>query len=170
MRVPALLALAGLTLGAAACATVEPPPAPPEPVPAAGAAPLPTEGHDWLLSTDDDTARLAYGVPESDDLKLGFDCRRGSGRLEIVALAEKGAKAEISLESGGESERFPARSEPSQLNDGVILIADASSAEPVFQRFRRVGWIALWRNGERDAYAPHPGSLPRIEDFFAFCG
>jgi hypothetical protein len=170
MRVPVLLVLWGVTLGAAACATVEPTPAPPEPTPAASAAPLPTEGHDWLFSADDDIARLAYGVPESDGLKLGFDCRRASGQLEIVAIAAKGAKAEISVESGGETERFPARSEPSQLDDGVLLTADASTADPVFQRFRRVGWMALWRDGEREAYAPQPGSARNVEGFFAFCG
>ncbi|MBI2260636.1 MAG: hypothetical protein HYU62_03115 [Caulobacterales bacterium] len=170
MRAPALFALSGLALGAAGCATVEPATGSSEAPPAAGGAPVPTEGHDWFFNTDDGTARLAYGVPESDDLKLGFDCRRGSGRLEIVALGEKGAKAEISVESGGETERFPARSEPSQLNDGVILTADASTAEPVFQRFRRVGWMALWRDGEREAYAPQPESAGGIEGFFAFCG
>ena len=30
------------------------------------------------------------------------------------------------------------------IHDGVILSAEARAAEPVFQRFRRVGWIALW--------------------------
>lgn len=169
MRVPALLVLSGLTLGAAACASVEPA-ATPEPLPGASAAPAPTEGHDWIFSADEDTARLAYGVPESDGLKLGFDCRRASGRLGIVALAEKGAKSEISVESGGETGWFPARSEPSQLDDGVLLTADASTAEPVFQRFRRVGWMALWRDGEREAYAPQPGSERNVEGFFAFCG
>ncbi len=113
---------------------------------------------------------LAYGLAESDDLKLGFDCARGSGRLGIVTIAEKDAKAEIHVESGGDTERFSAASEPSQLNDGVILTASASTSEPVFQRFRRVGWMAQWRNGERDAYAPQPGSEPNIERFFAFCG
>ena len=166
MRAPILLALSGLALGAAACATVEAPPLPP----ASSGAPLPVEGHDWMFSADEDTARLAYGVPESDDLKLGFDCRRTSGRLEIVTLAAEGAKTEILVESGGETERYAARSEPSQLDDGVILTADASTAEPVFQRFRRVGWMALWRDGEREAYAPHSESRPHVESFFAFCG
>ena len=169
MRARALSALSALALGAAACATVEPA-ASPEPQPVAGGAPLPVEGYDWFFSSDDDTARLAYGLAESDDLKLGFDCRRGAGRLEMVAIAEKGAKAEIHVESGGETERFRASSEPSQLNDGLFLTAEASTAESVFQRFRRIGWLAQWRDGEREAYAPQPESAPNIERFFAFCG
>ena len=168
MRATALLVLSGLALGAAACASVEPPAAALPPPP--GPGPAPVETQDWFYSADDDAARLAYGVAESDDLKIGLDCRRGSGRLELVTIAEQGAKAEILVESGGETGRFAAGSEPSQLNDGVILTAEASAAEPVFQRFRRVGWLALWRDGEREAYAPHPPSRPDIERFFAFCG
>jgi len=169
MRMRALVALSVLTLGASACATAGPP-ASPAPPPAPGGAPVAVEGYDWFYSPADDSARLAYGLAESDDLKLGLDCRRGSGRLEMVAIAEKGAKAEIHLESGGETEQFPAAAEPSELHDGVFLSAGASTAEPVFQRFRRVGWLAQWRGGEREAYAPHPGSAPDIERFFAFCG
>jgi hypothetical protein len=170
MRMRALFALSALTVGAAACATVEAPgPAPGEP-PSTVGGPSPITGYDWFYSTDDDTARLAYGLAESDDLKLGFDCRRGSGRLEMVAIAEKGARPEIYVESGGETERFPATSEPSQLHDGVFLNAAASTTEPVLQRFRRVGWLAQWRDGDREAYAPQPDSAGNIDRFFAFCG
>lgn len=170
MRLRALLVLSALASTAAACATVETPAmVAPEP-PAGGGAPAPVEGYDWFYHPDEDAARLAYGLAESDDLKLGFDCGRGTGRLEMVAIAEKGAKAEIHVESGGDTERFSAASEPSQLHDGVILTASASTSEPVFQRFRRVGWMAQWRNGEREAYAPHPASAANIERFFAFCG
>lgn len=168
MRAPALLVVSGLALGAAACASVEG--TAPAPLPAPGPAPSPVANHDWFYNVDEDTARLAYGVAESDDLKLGLDCGRATGRLELVSIAQQGAKPEFLLESGGETGRFPAEAEPSQLNDGVILTARASTSEPVFQRFRRVGWVALWRDGEREAYAPHPPSLPDIERFFAFCG
>ena len=172
MRMRALPVLSALALSAVACASVDPAaPAPPTaPPPATGAAPLPVEGYDWFFNIDEDAARLAYGLAESDDLKLGFDCRRGSGRLEAVAVARKGARAEISIESGGETARLPAAAEPSQLNDGLLLTAPASTAEPVFQRFRRLGWLAQWRDGEREAYAPQPGSAADIERFFAFCG
>lgn len=169
MRAPALLVLSGLALGAAACANVEPTSFA-APTPAANGSPQPVEGYDWFYHPDDTGARLAYGVAESDDLKLGIDCLRGSGRLELTTVAEDGAKAEIYLESGGDTERFSAVSEPSQMHDGVILTAGAATSEPVFLRFRKVGWLAMWRDGEREAYAPHPQSLPVIERFFAFCG
>lgn len=74
MRAPALLVLSGLVLGAAACAGVEPTP-PVSPLPAPGGAPPPLEGHDWFYHPDGDAARLVYGTPESDDMKLGVRLR-----------------------------------------------------------------------------------------------
>lgn len=168
MRAPALLVLSVLSLGAAACATTEPTPATPAAV--ASSSPVPVEGYDWFFHQDADNARLAYGLAESDDLRIGLDCARASGRLELSATGAEGAKPEIYLEAGGDTERFPATSEPSQVTDGVFLTAQARADEPVFLRFRRIGWLALWQDGERRAYAAHPQSAPNIERFFAFCG
>lgn len=169
MRAAVLIALGGLALGAAACATVEPPE---EAIPgvAATGAPAPVPDHDWFYHRDGEEARLVYGLAESDDLRLGLDCRQGSGTLELSAIGGPDAKPEILIEAGGETGRFPARSEPSELHDGVFLTAAATADNPVFQAFRRVGWLALWQDGEREAFAPHPESRPNIERFFLFCG
>ncbi|MDQ3124453.1 MAG: hypothetical protein M3Q74_02470 [Pseudomonadota bacterium] len=169
MRGPALIVLSGLALGAAACATVEPP-VEPTPAVASTGAPAPVANHDWFYHRDGEQARLVYGLAESDDLRLGLDCNEGSGRLALSAVGGPEAKPEIHVESGGETERFAAQAEPSELHDGVFLTAEAAADAPVFQRFRRIGWIALWQGGERQAYAPHPESAPNIERFFAFCG
>ena len=169
MRAPVLIVLSGLLLGASACATVETP-AELAPAVVSSGAPAPVADHDWFYHRDGEEARLADGLAESDDLRLGLDCRQGSGRLTLSAVGGPDAKPEIHVEAGGETERFAARSEPSQLHEGVFLTAEAAADAPVFQRFRRAGWLALWRNGERQAYAPHPESAPNIERFFAFCG
>ncbi len=169
MRAPALLVLTGLALGAAACATVEPP-MESAPAVASSGPPAPVADHDWFYHRDGEEARLVYGLAESDDLRLGLDCSQGSGQLVLSAIGGPGARPEIHVEAGGETKRFPARSEPSELHDGVFLTAEAAADTPVFQRFRQVGWLALWQDGERQAYAPHPGSAPNIERFFAFCG
>lgn len=164
MRLRVLPPLLALTATLAACATAPSPVAPPV------AGPAPIEGYDWIFHEDDGEARLAYGVAESDDVRVALDCRRGSGRLALTALAEPDAEPTILIESGGETERFAAASEEDLLHDGLILTAMAAADAPVFQRFRRTGWLALWQAGGREAYAPHPGSADRIERFFAFCG
>ena len=168
MRVPALLLLSGLALTTAACNTTDMAGGPTaEPL---TAAPQPVEGYDWFYHVDGDDARLAYGLAESDDLRLGMDCRRGSGRLALNAPSQDEGAKDIHIESGGDTERFPAQSEPSQLHDGVFLTAPAEAGAPVFRRFRQVGWLAVWQGETREAYAPHPASRDNIERFFAFCG
>lgn len=149
-----------------ACASGQPS----RPVAAAtGPAPLPVAGYDWFLNADGEESHLAYGVAESDDVPISLSCRSGSGRLEVTATAPVGAR-EIRLESGGDTENFTAISEPDVINDGVYLTAQAQADTPVFLRFRRVGWLALWQDGQRRPLVPQPQSLARIEQFFRACG
>lgn len=169
MRGPTILILTVLAATLSACATAGPT-APSPTDTASSGSPAPVENYDWFFHGDETSARLAYGLEESDDLRLGLDCDRGSGRLALSGNAPAGARAEFRIESGGETERFVAKAEPSELHDGVFLSAEARADAPVFQRFRRIGWLAMWQDGEREAYAPHPASAPNIERFFAFCG
>ncbi len=162
--IPALVVL-GLT---SACAANRTPAASPVAVPIAS-APAPVAGYDWHFTPDAESVFLAYGVAESDDLRLGLHCAAGSGKVDLTVPGPAGVR-EIQLESGGETERFPAEGEPSQLHDGDILTATAGASEPVFQRFRRVGWMAQWIDGQREVYAPHPGSEAGVERFFDRCG
>jgi hypothetical protein len=167
MRLPVLLLLGGLALTTAACAPVS------GTVPtlsAAGYTTTPVADYDWFLHLDGDDARLAYGLRDSDDLRLGLDCGRGTGRVALSALGETGARPEISLESGGEAALYPATAEASELLDGVVLSATAPAAAPVFQRFQAVGWLAQRQADDIHAYVAHPGSTAGIARFFAFCG
>ncbi len=169
MRSPTILVLTVLAATASACATAGPTARLAITTDSSG-SPAPVEDYDWFFHLDETSARLAYGLAESDDLRLGLDCERGTGRLSLSGNAPVGAKAEFQIESGGETERFAATAEPSELHDGVFLSAEARADAPVFQRFRRVGWLAMWQDGKRQAYAPHPGSMPNIDRFFTFCG
>ncbi|WP_295169179.1 hypothetical protein [uncultured Brevundimonas sp.] len=151
----------------AACATQAP-------MPAAGSAatasaPTPMPGYDWFLNTDGQEAMLAYGVANSDEVKLKLACQAGSSALELTAASDKPGR-EIYLESGGDTERYRAASEPAVVHDGELLTAQAKTKDPVFQRFRRLGWIAAWADDERHVYAAHPAAKVQIERFFTVCG
>ena len=159
------LSLAGLALLVAGCASVD---RNEDPL-AYASAPAPVADYDWFYHDDDQQASLAYGLKQSDDLRLGLECSRGAGKLELSAVAAPGIR-EIHLESGGDTERFRAEGEPSELHDGDFLTAEAKADLPVFQRFRRLGWLAQWQGEHREAYAAHPTTLPNIERFFSFCG
>ncbi|MDI1279862.1 hypothetical protein [Brevundimonas sp.] len=167
MRLPLPLLLSGLALTAVACAPVA---VPAPTLLASGYATAPVANYDWYLHVDGDDARLAYGLRDSDDLRLGLDCGRGSGRVAVSALGETGARPEINLESGGEAALYPATAEASELTDGVVLSASVPAAAPVFRRFQAVGWLAQRQADDIHAYVAHPGSQARITRFFAFCG
>lgn len=161
-----LLALISLSALAAACSTTRDIATAPM---ASSGSPSPIVGYDWFFHPEVTEAKLVYGVETSDDLRLGLTCEKGSGRVEISANAPHGVR-EIYLESGGETERFHANGEASELSDGDYLTAEAATATPVLQRFRRVGWLAQWEGQKRETYVPHPAAAPSIERFFAFCG
>lgn len=168
MRALLPLLLTGL-LGAAACSTApEAPTAAPTISPAA--APAPIENYDWRFFSDGDEASLAFGLDESDDVWLDLDCRRGAGTLSMVVPAALDAPRTIRLEAGGEIAAYAAQAEPSELDEGVFLIAHAPASDTVFRRFREAGWMTIEQAGERHPMVPHPGSGPNIERFFAFCG
>lgn len=157
-----------LAAGAVLTACTTTPTSPP--VTTASGAPAPVEGYDWFLNEDGVASQLVYGLAESDDVRLTLACEQADGKLEVSAHGPAGGPAEIHLESGGETERLRARAEALEINEGDWLTAMARTSDPVFQRFRQVGWIALWQKGERHAYAPHPASVGRIEQFFGRCG
>jgi hypothetical protein len=161
-----LVLIAVLGALAAACSTTRD--LAPSPM-VSGGSPQPVAGVDWFYHPDGTEAKLVYGVETSDDLRLGLTCQKGAGRLEITTNAPHGVR-EIHLESGGETERFRAEGEASELADGDFLTAQATTSVPVFQRFRRLGWLAQWQGDRRETYVPHPTAAPDIERFFAFCG
>ncbi|WP_125257613.1 hypothetical protein [Brevundimonas fluminis] len=164
---PIRLSLLGLAaLSVAACASVEPA----GPLPTDASAPQPLAGHDWFGATDEGMAHLTYGRAESDDVWLTLSCAAGSGRLALTQYTGPDDGTRIALESGGETESWPATREPDEMNGGVYLTAQADADTPVFQRFRRVGWLAAYGDGWREAMVVQPGSAPRVERFFAACG
>jgi hypothetical protein len=132
-------------------------------------SPAPVAGYDWLLSDDGTEARLAYGQAASDDVQLALSCVPASGRLTLSRSAPDGI-TEIHLESGGETERFAAASEPSGIHDGAFLTASATTGAPVFQRFRSVGWMAVLEGDHRTPLVAQPASAPDIARFFVLCG
>ena len=162
MRLP-LVALSGaLMLGVASCAST------PERavVPPDASAPAPLAGHDWFLRLEDERPGLMYGAENSDDIWLVMTCEPGTAVLVLSQPAI--APHPIQVESGGDTETYPTEAAPSELHD-LLLTARAGAKDPVFQRFRRVGWLATWTDGRRAVMVPQPASIDRIESFFTAC-
>ena len=133
-------------------------------------APVATPGYDWHLNEDAEEASLSYGMAETDDVPLDLSCRPGSGALQILQAVAEGHPRAIALESGGDTETYPAKAEPSALHDGLDLTAEARASDPVFLRFRKLGWLAAYGPDYRTPLVAQRGSDQSIDRFFALCG
>src|SRR5690606_37017195 len=137
---------------------------------ATSAAPLPVAGYDWFLNEDPDEPRLSYGLAQSDDVPLSLMCAPGSGKIGLSLAADRTPqRLAVTLESGGDTETFPARVEEAVIHDGVHLVATAPASHPVFQRFYRLGWLAVWNGDQRSMMAAQPGSEGRAARFLEQC-
>ena len=134
-------------------------------------APAPTQGMDWILNAQEDSAELVYGAPESDDVHLGLECRGGGDPiLGLTHIAPEGAPPEIVLQSGGVTQRYAANSEPDPLGGGVILTTRLPrKSDPVIQAFRTTGWLSVIYRGRPEHYVPQPDTTA-VVDFFNWCG
>ncbi|MNV03286.1 hypothetical protein D3C71_935460 [compost metagenome] len=137
---------------------------------ASSGAPLATPGYDWHLNEDAEEASLSYGMAETDDVPLDLSCRPGSGALQILQAVAEGHPRAIALESGGDTETYPAKAEPSALHGGLDLTAEARASDPVFLRFRKLGWLATYGPDYRTPLVAQRGSDQSIDRFFALCG
>ncbi len=133
-------------------------------------APLATPGYDWHLNEDAEEASLSYGMAETDDVPLDLSCRPGSGALQILQTVAENHPRVIALESGGAAETYPAKAEPSAMHEGLDLTAVARATDPVFLRFRKLGWLATYGPDYRTPLVAQQGSDQNIDRFFALCG
>lgn len=172
MPVLRFAAATALALTAAACAapmTTAPEPAPAPAALAPAPAPAPIPDYDWIANIESDSASLAYGLAESDDVPLMMTCRTGSHRVDISRPAET-ARPHLVLSSGEAVVSVPVHAEPSELHDGVFLSGEAATGEPTLQAFRRAGWISVYEDGRWHGLAAHPASRDGIHRFFSTCG
>ncbi|MGH7027824.1 hypothetical protein [Brevundimonas sp.] len=163
IRLAPALALAALTLSACA-------PTASDLVGASSGAPVPAPGYDWHLNEDAGESSLTYGMADTDDVPLGLSCKPGSGALQILQTVAESHPPVIALESGGDTETYPAMAEPSAMHDGLDLSAEARTSDPVFLRFRKLGWLATYGPDYRTPLVARQGSGGRIDRFFTLCG
>ena len=132
--------------------------------------PGPPPGYGWHLNEDAEEASLSYGMAETDDVPLDLSCRPGSGALQILQTVAEGHPRVIGLESGGDTETYAAQAEPSAMHDGLDLTAVARTTDPVFLRFRKLGWLATYGPDYRTPLVAQDGTHKQIDRFFSLCG
>jgi hypothetical protein len=100
-------------------------------------------GTAWLLNaTESEGAKLAFGVPYSDNVVLMMACEPRSGQVQVLTTAPDGAGS-LTLRSGRRSSLYGSQVTPSQLGEGVIVEATARATDPVLANFARSGELSF---------------------------
>jgi hypothetical protein len=138
------------------------------------ATPTPVSGLDWFVSNEDGKAKLAYGAPNSDDVRMMMTCAKGSGKLSVtrtVTAQEAGTPPILALASGSARGRWLATAAPADDQAGRTQLTIAlTTSEPMMEAFQRNGWIeAMNADGKKVGMAPQTGDTA-IRRFFDFCG
>jgi hypothetical protein len=114
-----------------------------------------------------DSAKLAYGRENSDNVSLMMECAKGSGHVEISDLGRKG-DGSISLVSDGKRSDFRGSVETGEGPPVVYTTARTSS--PALQGFRETGKIEIKTAAARYTVAADESQKPMVDRFFEACG
>lgn len=150
-------AIAGLALLASACAGPRAPPSAPAP------------GLDWHFQTEGDTGKLAYGAPESDEVLLLLECRKGGADVLLSRPAPVGATPEIVVSAEGvEPTGLAATASPSQTHDGIDLDARVPLEGQLLAALEKGRWMGVRIGDETRRYTAQPATTA-VDRFLAWC-
>jgi hypothetical protein len=112
------------------------------------------------------SAKLAYGQANSDNVGLMLECAKGSSRVEITDLA-RGDNRTLVLKSGKARSDFGASVAP---GPGIpILQANGRVDTPALKAFRESGRIEVENGARRYGVSATPAEHADVKRFFAAC-
>ena len=142
----------------------------------------------WTLSLEGEAAYLVYGVPDSDDGRIALSCRKGSGRVTVMAPVTHRVESRldpsgrwldarerpspwpvaVSLRSGSARAELRGQAQPDEMNGGSTVEATLAAGSPVLLAFSRSGRLSLTAYGETVDEPPAPAG--RASAFLKACG
>lgn len=152
-----------------------PPAKGPEPAPSAAAPPVDlvpvtdvAEGEPrWMLSEDGENHFLAFAVPETDDVRLSFECGPGERFVRLWRETSEDDFHDFRLTSGASSFTFPAEYEPEGMAPQLRGVAPGRAQ--VFLNFRETGQLSLTTRDATHDLSASAMARPLIESFFSYC-
>lgn len=92
-----------------------------------------------------DAARLTFGPPQTDDVRLALACVGSGGEVELsTPVRQSSAAPSITIRADADTRSsFLAAAAPSRTVDGVILTARTTVRDPVLRAFARYGRLGL---------------------------
>ena len=115
-------------------------------------------------------AHLNYGLPDSDQVGIMFNCRRPAKAAGFVTELDKGEPAGVvRFRSGRAQGRYAARLEKSELTGGWQAQGEIPLADPVLAGFERSGQISQVEDQAYPQDARSAAERENIKRFFGFC-
>ncbi len=132
----------------------------------------PTERPDpamrWSVSANaEEGARLAFGAPDTDDVRVMLTCRVRSGQVAVTVAGRRGDPAALELWSGKVFARYAGAGHADEETAGAMDIAfSAPASDPVLSRLADTGELAIVFPTRRIVL---PNAFAEAHDFLRLC-
>ena len=126
-----------------------------------------TPGFALFYMDEGATAKLAYGAPNSDDVGLMMECKKGSHAIDVSDVARSGAAPTMTLASAGRAQKLAGT--PSTGDEAAVLVAHTRSDAPPLQNFKQSGRIDVAYAGQSYAIAANAQERAGVRRFFEAC-
>lgn len=128
----------------------------------------------WFGASYDDTAILAYGIPDSDYVLLDFSCRPGAtvvkfGLQDEESDAGEGDLLEVSLATNGIHVEFSDKARMNQESGGIELHADLPLDETLRRILTSDETLEVTVGGRTQRYAKDAETEGAAARMFATC-
>jgi hypothetical protein len=116
-------------------------------------------------------AHLNYGVLDTDNVGIMFQCRRKSATVSFATDLRTGAPGPgvVRFQSGRAKGRYAARLEKSELTDGWVAMGDIPLLDPVLAAFEKTGLISQIEDRVFAQNARSAAERAAISRFFSIC-
>ena len=134
-------------------------------------APQGAQPMSWSLNhTESEGAKLAYGVPQTDQVLVMMTCQMNSGRVEVSMTApQERARGRIGLASRGERLELAAEVAPSPMGDLAVVMAQTDAAQAALDRFAHSGDLTVSGQGRAVKAVARGEDRAKVADFFGAC-
>ncbi len=124
----------------------------------------------YYSENQDEGAKLAYGLENSDDLSLMLECRPGSGQVHVVQLFGPGRSGPLVLSSAGQRSILDGTALANDETGDNLVQAVTASMTPALVGFRETGKLEVSGKGYRYSVVAKPNGKAEVSRFFAACG
>jgi hypothetical protein len=126
-------------------------------------------GYGLYFLDEGSVAKLAYGLPNSDDVGLMMECDKGSGRIAVSDIARGPIPARLTLIAGQGRADLPVRAEADAEGGSPILEGAARIDNPALKGFRDSGHIEVRMGGMHYDVDATAAERVGVAQFFSAC-